>query len=144
MDDIYDHLLQASNVKDTGAPIDNKMQVIFRGALRVFSEKSKAYGNHLAARDPDDSIALFEAYSEINRKYIRLNKFARDKLKGEDRQMIDVADTLLDLMIYSAMALQLVLTRQEKKDAEADRSSRDQSGGKNSGGEVHGSGDTLW
>jgi hypothetical protein len=83
----------------------------------IFAYKNKMYGNFYANADEDDTVAIFEQYMMIKRKFSRLANYAKRRITGEKLPLEQVLDTMIDLSIYSIMGMMLVLNRMEKANA---------------------------
>lgn len=104
------------NVKPSVDISKSQMTSILIAMEYIFYQKDGKYGNFLDNADSEEKVALFEHYIMVKRKYSRLATYSKARLKGEELPLDGVLDTYLDLAIYSAMGVLLVLTLMEKLD----------------------------
>ena len=117
----YDKLIEQAGVldlvKDIEAGlkgqflIDEDFDSLLRTIRLIQTAKRYQYEDYIEARDPDPKIALFENFTDLKRKYVRLNVAIKRKYSFND-----LAEGYLDIAIYGLLGLQLLFHIEEKKD----------------------------
>jgi hypothetical protein len=105
-----DELLFA--LESTKTPFgDDDFEDLVAKILLIQAAKRHQYGDYIEARDESPYIALFENFTDLKRKYVRL-----DVAIKRDYSFKDLAEGYLDLAIYGLLGLQLLFHIEENKD----------------------------
>lgn len=84
-------------------------------------EKCKRYGEDRYANDKTDGFQLWMCFSDVYRKFIRLQQLTDLVNEGKEEYLEDLIDAYLDISNYGIMAVQVLcqqfgLTIKAKKD----------------------------
>ena len=98
--------------------VNPEFVAIVEKLISVHAGKSLLYGDYIDNRDEKDSVAIFEHYNDIKRKFIRVENFYTRTVIGEQVDIKELIDTYTDLAVYSILGLQLIFHIMEKDNAQ--------------------------
>lgn len=122
-DDEFDLLFKRAGIdtlKDFGGTSDDIFRSITNVILDIHGDKSFLYGNYIETHGNDPELmCLFEHFSDLKRKFVRAENYIRKRADGVNIDIEELLDTYLDLAVYGALGVQLILhlrRRQSKAD----------------------------
>jgi hypothetical protein len=99
------------SLESTKTPFsDGDFEDLVEKILLIQAAKRHQYGDYIEARDESPYIALFENFTDLKRKYVRLNVAIK-----RDYSFKDLAEGYLDIAIYGLLGLQLLFHIEENR-----------------------------
>ena len=99
---------------------DQIFDTIMAAASAIHQGKEVLYGDYLKTHGSDPvNFSLMAHYADIKRKFVRIEHFVKARLDGSTIPLHEHLDSMMDICVYSAIGVQLILHYMEKENDSA-------------------------